>query len=76
MKIAKVLHLREFPSTIKLSTVFFDYKTDFFPFQNNSKTDLDLWDCFENKKNLIAEYKTDPCTCDNFGIIRSRLITE
>ena len=47
---------------------FFDYKTEFFSFQNNpkdldpsSKTDLDLWDCLGRAKiGIIAKlHRTD-----------------
>ena len=39
---------------------FFDYKTEFFSFQNNPKdldqsckTDLDLWDCLGRVKSVL-----------------------
>ena len=45
---------------IRLIPYFFDYKTEFFSFQNNlkdldpsCKTDLDLWDCLGRLKLVL-----------------------
>ena len=42
---------------------FFDYKTEFFSFQNHPKdldpsckTDLDLWDCFGRVKLVLQNF--------------------
>ena len=53
---------------------FFDYKMEFFSFQNNPKdldpsckTDLDLWDCLGRVKiGIIAKFhRTDLVTCSH-----------
>ena len=51
-----------FAAIYKEVAYFFGYKTDFFPFQNNSKdldpsckTDLNLWDCLGRVKLVLLQ---------------------